>query len=144
MSGNISAAYRLIPRGRKTILILYVAFANDGNLTRATWATSECAVLYSTWANLIKKQKSTELFVARISNRWRDNNWIVLVRANNAAIIMIARQVKQKLFSQIFRLCFGPVLLLKFFGSTGFPLTSTRWVRLTFSCHCPLSSNQRH
>ena len=32
----------------------------------------------------------------------------------------------------------------RLFCSTGLPLARTRWVRLTFSSHGPLSSNQRH
>ena len=37
----------LIPRGRRTIWILHIAFADGGNQTRAACAASECAIHYS-------------------------------------------------------------------------------------------------
>ena len=47
MSGSISFTYHLIPRGRKTIWILHIAFADDRIQTRAACAASECAIHYS-------------------------------------------------------------------------------------------------
>ena len=35
-------------------------------------------------------------------------------------------------------------ILDQIFCSTGLPLAKTRWIRSTFSIHCPLSSNQCH
>ena len=44
---SIFLTYHLIPRGRKTLRILHIAFANSGNRTQAACAASETAIHYS-------------------------------------------------------------------------------------------------
>ena len=41
-----------------------------------------------------------------------------------------------------FQLYLGSIRCEHYVFSTGLPLATTRWVRATFSSHCPLSSNQ--
>ena len=57
---------------------------------------------------------------------------------------MVALKKKRtKWFSGVLRKAIWSEMNMKVvFCSTGSPLASTRWVWLTFSSHCPLSSNQ--
>ena len=68
VSGSISFTYHLIPRGRKTIWILHVAFANIGNRTRATYTASKCAMHYSiafrhNWETYVSGSKGLNLSI---------------------------------------------------------------------------------